>query len=154
MHVLVGTDGSEEAVAAAGAGVAMLDDPSTVTVVCAIDLTSVQMSGKASGFAGGMVTESEMEAIRERENSAASAALDATVAAVGEAAPNATVETRVVDGDAGRVLVRLAEELDVDTVVVGSQGKGALKRALLGSVSSTVVNNAPCPVVVVRRGTD
>ena len=53
-------------------------------------------------------------------------------------------------GDAGRVLCLLAEELEADVVIVGSRGRGAIRRALMGSVSSHVVHNAPCPVVVVR----
>ena len=36
-------------------------------------------------------------------------------------------------------------------MVVASRGHGAIRRALLGSVSTHVVNNAPCPVIVVRE---
>jgi nucleotide-binding universal stress UspA family protein len=50
------------------------------------------------------------------------------------------------------VICERAEELSVDVVVVGSRGRGAIRRALLGSVSSHVVHNAPCPVLVVRAG--
>lgn len=154
MHVLVGTDGSDEAVAAAASGVGMLAAPDTVTVLCAVDVSSVLMSGHESGFAGGMATDAEVQAVRERGASEATDAIAATTEAIRGVAPDARIETRIEEGDAGRLLVGLAEQLDVDTVVVGSQGKGALKRALLGSVSAHVVNNAPCPVVVVRRGTD
>jgi nucleotide-binding universal stress UspA family protein len=35
-------------------------------------------------------------------------------------------------------------------LVVGSHGRGALLRAALGSVSSSLLRSAPCPVVVVR----
>jgi nucleotide-binding universal stress UspA family protein len=35
-------------------------------------------------------------------------------------------------------------------VVVGSRGRGGIRRALLGSVSDYVVRNAPCSVVVTR----
>jgi len=39
----------------------------------------------------------------------------------------------------------------VDVVVAGSRGHGAIRRALLGSVSTHLVNNAPCPVVILRE---
>ena len=44
----------------------------------------------------------------------------------------------------------LDEANDADLVVVGSRGRGALRSALLGSVSRTVVQHASCPVVVIR----
>jgi nucleotide-binding universal stress UspA family protein len=37
-------------------------------------------------------------------------------------------------------------------MVVGTRGRGGLRRAVLGSVSDHVVRNAPCPVVVVGPG--
>ena len=39
-----------------------------------------------------------------------------------------------------------------DLLVVGSEGRTGLGRALLGSVAEKVVRTAPCPVLVVRRG--
>lgn len=54
----------------------------------------------------------------------------------------------------GRVdveIVELAEELGVDVIVVGSRGLGGFRRALIGSVSDSVVHHAPCPVLVVRE---
>jgi len=47
-------------------------------------------------------------------------------------------------------IVKLSEELDVDLVVVGSRGLGGIRRALMGSVSDSVVRYAPCPVMTVR----
>ncbi len=47
-------------------------------------------------------------------------------------------------------IVNLSEELGAGVVVVGSRGLSALRRALLGSVSESVVRHAPCPVFVVR----
>jgi nucleotide-binding universal stress UspA family protein len=49
-------------------------------------------------------------------------------------------------------IVRLAEEIRADLVVVGSRDLGAAKRLLLGSVSERVVRLASCPILVVRGG--
>ena len=154
MRALIGTDGSDEAVAAAVSGVELLGAVDSVTIVAVVDHSEVDMRGRESGFAGGMPTAAEASNARSAVDTDAESALEDTTRAVSEAAPGAEVSARVIEGDAGPALCALAEELGVDVVVVGSQGKGAIKRALLGSVSSHVTNNAPCPVVVVRRGTD
>ncbi|MCL6443965.1 MAG: universal stress protein [Alicyclobacillus sp.] len=44
----------------------------------------------------------------------------------------------------------LASRENVDLIIVGSHGKGSVKRALLGSVSQAVVHHAGRPVLVVR----
>jgi nucleotide-binding universal stress UspA family protein len=53
-------------------------------------------------------------------------------------------------GDPGDMIVEAAEAEHADMVLVGSHGRGAVGRLLLGSVSEHVVRNAPCPVLVVR----
>jgi len=47
-------------------------------------------------------------------------------------------------------IVALAEELGADMIVMGSRGLGGVRRALMGSVSDSVVRHAHCPVLVVR----
>jgi nucleotide-binding universal stress UspA family protein len=54
-------------------------------------------------------------------------------------------------GKADREVVALAEEVGAGLIVVGSRGRGGLRRALMGSVSDSVVRHAHCPVLVVRR---
>ncbi len=48
-------------------------------------------------------------------------------------------------------ICKLARELDVDLIVLGSRGNTGLKRVFLGSTAERVVRFAPCPVLVVRR---
>jgi nucleotide-binding universal stress UspA family protein len=54
-------------------------------------------------------------------------------------------------GKAAAEIVELAQELGAGLVVVGSRGLGGIRRALMGSVSDSVVRHAHCPVLVVRR---
>jgi nucleotide-binding universal stress UspA family protein len=48
-------------------------------------------------------------------------------------------------------IIDLAEELGAGLIVMGSRGLGGVRRALLGSISDSVVRHAHCPVVVVRQ---
>lgn len=57
---------------------------------------------------------------------------------------------RVVQGSTAEVLADEARAEDVMMVVVGSRGRNALARVLVGSVSDRVVHIAPKPVLVVR----
>jgi nucleotide-binding universal stress UspA family protein len=47
-------------------------------------------------------------------------------------------------------IVGLAEDLGVGLIVLGSRGRGGMRRALMGSVSDSVVRHAHCPVMIVR----
>ncbi|MCA3748064.1 MAG: universal stress protein [Rubrobacter sp.] len=67
-------------------------------------------------------------------------------------AEGATVEeVHLREGRADEEIVRLAEELGAGLIVVGSRGLTGLRRALMGSVSDSVVRHAHCPVLVVRE---
>ena len=48
-------------------------------------------------------------------------------------------------------VVRFAEEIGAGLIVMGSRGRGGVGRALMGSVSDSVVRHAHCPVIVVRQ---
>ena len=56
------------------------------------------------------------------------------------------------EGRPAEEIAKLAEELGVGLVVIGSRGLGPVKRLVTGSVSEGVVHLAPCPTLVVRGG--
>lgn len=87
--------------------------------------------------------EDELLAVQESQVAAAVAAV---------ARPGVTVDGRVVRGRAATAIVDEATEFAADLVVIGSRGHGAFESALVGSVSAEVVDHAPCPVLVARRG--
>lgn len=57
----------------------------------------------------------------------------------------------IVSGDAARALLDLAGTSGCDAIVMGARGLGAVKGALLGSVSQRVLQEANVPVTVVRQ---
>ena len=54
-------------------------------------------------------------------------------------------------GRADEEIVELAQSIDAGLIVIGSRGQGRLRRALVGSVSESVVRHAHCPVTIVRE---
>lgn len=60
------------------------------------------------------------------------------------------LEMKVAYGDPAEELLEVADRENIDVIVIGSSGKGFLKRRVLGSVSHKVVKNAKCSVYVVR----
>ena len=70
--------------------------------------------------------------------------------ATADGAPDVEVVAR--GGSAAQVLVSAA--VGSPLLVVGSRGLGGFRRMLLGSVSLTCAQHAPCPVTVVRSATD
>lgn len=76
--------------------------------------------------------------------------LEAAAAIFNRNSPGLRVTLVVRTGVPTNVILDEAQRWDADLVVVGSHGKGALLRLLLGSVSSTVAMEATCPVEIVN----
>lgn len=62
------------------------------------------------------------------------------------------IDTGVIEGSAYEELTSLAGEPDVDVVVVGSSGHGALAALFHGSVSHSLSHHCPKPLVIVPAG--
>jgi nucleotide-binding universal stress UspA family protein len=54
-------------------------------------------------------------------------------------------------GRADEEIVEVAHSIGAGLIVMGSRGQGRLRRALVGSVSESVVRHAHCPVTIVRE---
>ena len=48
-------------------------------------------------------------------------------------------------------IVLMANHFDVDLIIIGSHGRGAISRLLVGSTAERVVEHSPCPVLVVKE---
>jgi universal stress protein A len=59
-------------------------------------------------------------------------------------------EHRLLSGDQAEEIVRIAEELKSNLIVMGTHGRTGLRRLLVGSVAEEVMRTAACPVLTVR----
>jgi len=143
---LLCTDGSDEAVKAIAAGLDLLGRDGDLVLVTVMDAPD-EASLAGSGHAGPELTLEQFDQQLAQANEAARSAIGRAQTELSLAG----AEVRVLEGEPGAAICRLADELSARAIVVGSRGRGGLKRAFLGSVSDHVVRNAPCSVVVTRR---
>lgn len=87
---------------------------------------------------------------QEEESTRAARDVERAADALRDAVPDLEVSTVTLEGPPDEKVVEEAARWHADLVLVGSHGKGAAKRLLLGSVSQTVAANAPCSVEIVR----
>ncbi|GAA0808198.1 universal stress protein [Spirilliplanes yamanashiensis] len=86
--------------------------------------------------------------IAEHLATAERAALDEVTARWRQKVPGVTTTSELVAGHPAQALTAAGERAQL--LVVGSRGRGALRGALLGSVSQHLLRHATCPVAVVR----
>ncbi len=59
-------------------------------------------------------------------------------------------EIEIVTGEPVEEILRLANIYKTDLILIGSRGLTGMQKILLGSVSSQIVTDAPCSVLVVK----
>jgi nucleotide-binding universal stress UspA family protein len=91
-----------------------------------------------------------IEQLQQQSDQMARRVLDTEVQKVREAG-GTVAQAHLRMGKADIEIVELAKEIDAGLLILGSRGSGMIKRALIGSVSDSVVRHAHCPVVVVRQ---
>jgi nucleotide-binding universal stress UspA family protein len=66
-------------------------------------------------------------------------------------AGSTVAQAHLKEGGVAAEIVTLAEDIGAGLIVMGSRGRGGIRRALMGSVSDSVVRHVHCPVLVVRE---
>jgi nucleotide-binding universal stress UspA family protein len=145
--ILLCADGSDEALDALAAGLELLGPGDGYVLVTVADAPDPEvLSG--TGHAGAELSAEEFDLAVGRAHESARQVLVDAEARLGLD----DVEVRVLGGEAASAICGLAAEVGAQAIVIGTRGRGGLKRALLGSVSDYVVRNAPCTVLVTRAG--
>src|SRR5689334_11247240 len=143
--ILVCVDGSEIAAQAAAAGLEILRPTDRIEVVTVAETPDATSFYDGGGHAGPTMTAEELIARREVDLRQANDVVKDATRALGLDESCG----RVIEGLPGPTLCDYARKTGARALVIGTRGRGGIKRALLGSVSDFVVRNAPCPVVVV-----
>jgi nucleotide-binding universal stress UspA family protein len=137
--VLLATDGSEEATVAAQ----IVTDlgKKTGSEVHVVHVGEIPITHYPDRFG--------YRALYEEHEREARQLLETQVESI-KAAAATVAQEHLRMGKADEEVVVLAEELGADLIAMGGRGLGGVKRALMGSVSDSVVRHAHCPVLVVR----
>ncbi|MFW6003264.1 MAG: universal stress protein, partial [Halanaeroarchaeum sp.] len=134
--VLVPTDGSDGAMAAAHHGLGLAESlGASVHVLSVVDDTWMGPEARST------ITEAELERpAKEAIDDVAETAASYDVPAV---------QTHVEHGPPATRIGEFVNSNDVDAVVMGTSGRSGLGRVLLGSVAEKTVRTAPVPVITV-----
>ena len=142
--VLLATDGSKDAELATTTALGLADSTSSELHIVLVEEPAYAYVD-ASGYP--FFTDAELEHELEQQ---ARMRLDAEMEKR-RSAGGAVAEAHLRVGAAAAEIVDLAEDIGAGLIVMGSRGLGGIRRALMGSVSDSVVRNAHCPVLVVRH---
>ncbi|CAN5893291.1 universal stress protein [soil metagenome] len=144
-RIMLATDGSPEAERAAGTAMVLSEK-----LGAELHLVYVEpMPAPLSWPEANIMSPHLQEDIRERAEDQANAKLESEAEKTRRMGGKISgVHARTGRPDAE--IVRVAEELETGLVVIGSRGLGPVRRAVLGSVSRSVVHHAHGPVLVVR----
>jgi nucleotide-binding universal stress UspA family protein len=139
-RIVVGVDGSREALEAARQAALLADVGADLTVVGAWNLSpSVVGAGEAYSYA------------YDYDYALPKDASDSVYDACGHIGAVSAARGKVVRGLAWRVLVDEAEAERATLIAIGSHGQGRARGILVGSTATELIHKAPCAVLVARR---
>jgi len=142
--ILLATDGSEEAASAARTAADLAQKTGSELHVVLVELSTAYVGMGPPEIAD--IPAPEQEELDEEAQSL----LDTQVRQI-KADGGTVTRAHLRLGRPDVEIVTLAEELGAGLIAVGSRGLGGIRRALMGSVSDSVVRHAHCPVLVIRK---
>ena len=147
-HIMVPTDGSENATLALGVAIELAKKTSAKLLIMIVTPRKRTVEGLASEYRGDSgVFQTYYEEMDRRSERILSDSAD-----LARKAGLADVQTEAIPAfdSATKQILEHAENQKIDLIVMGTRGLGGFKRLLLGSVSSEVLAHAQCNVLVVR----
>ena len=148
MKILLATDGSDYSKIAVEELAEWSHNPNTeIRIVSVYESLPITMIGPAPVVVTGGYYE---EAAASSRKAAEQAAKDAYNLLKGKNS-DLSVSEKVIDGSPKEAILKVADEFKADLIVVGSHGRGAFSRFLLGSVSQSMALHASCSVLIVRK---
>ena len=143
--ILLATDGSKEAASASQTAAELAQKTGSELHVVHVGQT---LGPGYSGYVG--YEEGALPSAQEELEGQAREVLEAQVERI-TVAEGARVQSHIRLGRPEKEIVALGEEIGAGLIVMGSRGQGGIRRALMGSVSKSVVRHAHCPVLVVSK---
>jgi nucleotide-binding universal stress UspA family protein len=143
--ILLATDGSEEAALASQTAADVAEKTSSELDIVHVGEPLYIPRNYEGLYMGEYIEEEEKELERR-----ARGLLDDQVEKL-KATGGSVAQAYLRTGTPDEEIIALAEELRAGLIVIGSRGRGGVRRALMGSVSDSVVRHARCPVLVVRK---
>ncbi len=142
-HILVPVDGSETSYAA-------VDKAVEIAKAFNSKVTVVQVLALDPYIAAEYITAAQTNDLVERARTAILKTLDEAKAKF--AAAGIDAETQLLEGQVIYTeIVKAAESLNTDLIVIGSHGRTGFKKLFLGSVAQSILGQANVPVMVIRK---
>jgi nucleotide-binding universal stress UspA family protein len=141
-RILLATDGSREAQLAATTAVDLAQGANSELHVVTVgpDLPLYELPEHPADF----------EDVLQEQRRGAKEVLEQQIKRIEES--GGTVNERYLrEGRADEEIVVLAQEIGAGLIAMGSRGQGRIRRALMGSVSDSVLRHAHCPVAIIRE---
>jgi nucleotide-binding universal stress UspA family protein len=140
--IVAATDGSRAAVAALDEAIALASE--TGDELAVITVWRALQGDFGLAYPSAALLNELLDAERQHAEDALATARERAVAA------GVVANTTLVTGDPAEEICAHAARLGARLIAIGTHGYGAVVSLLVGSVSSSVIRRAPCPVLVVH----